>query len=157
MRMEILVCPSCLTLNQLEKEHFIDHPKCAACHAELLSDIPIDADTALFNRLKEHSTLPIVADFWGAWSGSSHEMVAVFVRLSKRFKGDAVFIKVNSESEQVLAGQLKLCAIPTFILLKDGKEYHRLTGNQLETKFHAWLERYLRVKRKVETSAPSSV
>ena len=124
MSMEILVCPSCLALNQLEKEHFIDHPKCTACHAELLPDIPIDADTALFNRLKEHSTLPIVADFWGAWSGSSHEMVSVFVRLSKRFKGDAVFIKVNSESEQVLAGQLKLCAIPTFILLKDGKEYH---------------------------------
>ena len=157
MSMEILVCPSCLALNRVQKEQIIDHPKCDECKTALLPDSPIDADTMLFNRLKEHSTLPVVADFWGAWSGSSHEMAPVFANLSKSFKGDALFIKVNSEREQVLAGQLKLCAIPTFILFKEGKEYHRLTGNQLETRFHGWLERYLRVKRKVGPSRHDSV
>ena len=148
MAMEILVCPSCSALNHIAQELLSENPECAECKAALLSDIPIDADTELFNRFKEHSTLPIVADFWGAWADTSREMASVFVNLNRSFKGDAVFIKVNSESEQVLAAELKLCAIPTFILFKDGKEYHRLTGDQLEVRFHAWLERYLRVKKK---------
>lgn len=157
MSSEILVCPSCLKPNSIEREQFPDFPKCAACNADLLSDIPIEADRKLFDSLNEFSTLPILADFWGPWSGSSHEMVSIFVKLSKRFKGDAIFIKVNSESEQVLAVQLNINVIPAFILFKDGKEYHRLTGDQTETGFHAWLERYLRVKRKVEINNPSSV
>lgn len=153
MRMEILVCPSCLAVNNISHGQVREHPECAQCRAALLPDIPIDADTVLFNRFIEHSTLPVVADFWGSWLGTSHEMASVFVNLSRSFKGDAVFLKVNSESEQVLAGQLKISAIPTFILFKEGKEYHRLTGNQLEARFHAWLERYLRVKRKSAETA----
>ena len=153
MSMEVIVCPNCLAMNRIAKEHLFEHPECAECQAELLPEIPIDADTVLFNRLKKYSTLPVVADFWGAWSGPSHEMASVFVHLSKRFRGDAVFIKVNSESEQVLAGQLKICAIPTFILFKDGEEQRRLTGNQLEARFHEWLEHCFRVKRKVTPSS----
>lgn len=153
MSVEILVCPDCFAVNHIAKELVSENPECAECKAPLLPDIPIDADTLLFNRLIEHSTLPIVADFWGAWADTSREMASVFVNLNRSFKGDAVFIKINSESEQVLAGKLKICAIPTFILFKDAKEYRRLTGNQLEVRFHAWLGRYLKVNRKSFESA----
>ena len=148
--MEILVCPNCLALNHIAREQISEEPEsvqCAECQARLLPDTPIDAETALFKRFIAHSSLPVVVDFWGSWSGTSREMAQVFVNLNESFKGDALFLKVNSESEQVLSAELNLAAIPTFILFKEGKEYHRLTGYHLQARFHEWLARYLRVKR----------
>ncbi len=148
--MEILVCANCCALNHIAAEQIREDPQCARCEecgARLLPDSPIDADTALFKRFIAHSSLPVVVDFWGSWSGTSREMAQVFANLNHSFQGDALFLKVNSESEQVLAGELNLSAIPTFILFKEGKEYHRITGYHLQARFHDWLERYLRVKR----------
>ena len=155
MSLEMIVCPSCLALNPIEKEDLCDHSKCGECQTILLPDLPIDANATLFKHLKAHSTLPIIIDFWGAYLGGSHEMSLVFNHLAHSFKGDAVFIKVDSEEEQVLANEFNLSAIPTFILIKEGKEYHRLAGNQIEANMHAWLARYLRIKRKYKPSITS--
>ncbi len=157
MENEMLVCTHCFAVNQTAREHFLDAPLCTSCGAALLSDHPVDADLELFQHLIAGSSLPIVADFWGAWSQDCHEMVSVLITMSQTFKGDAVFIKVNSESEQVLAGQYDLCNVPTFILFKDGKEYHRLSGELTELEFKSWLERYLRVKREISPFNPNLV
>ncbi len=157
MENEMLVCTHCLAVNRAAREHFSDCPLCASCGTALLSEHPVDADLELFQHLTAESSLPVVADFWGAWSEDCHEMVSVFITMTKTFKGDAVFIKINSESEQVLAGRYDLRSVPTFILFKDGKEYHRLSGELTELEFKSWLERYLRVKREIAPFNPNLV
>ena len=150
--METLVCSSCLALNHIAKDQLSESIECGKCHRILLPDAPLDVDLELFEYFKMHSTLPILVDFWGVWVGAPHTMAEVFSNLSKRFKGDAVFIKMNSDAAQEMSRDLKITALPTFILFKEGKEYRRLAGNQIEAAFHSWLERYLRVKRKVNES-----
>ena len=77
--------------------------------------------------------------------------------LADTFKQDAIFLRVNSEQEQVLANDYKLTDIPTFILFISGIEYHRLHGAISEHEFHKWVERYLRIKRKKAILRPSSI
>ncbi|WP_019613645.1 thioredoxin domain-containing protein [Psychromonas ossibalaenae] len=157
MEYEMLVCTHCLAVNRAARDHFSNSPLCASCGATLLPERPVDADLELFQHLIVESSLPVVADFWGAWSTDSHAMVSAFITMTQTFKGDAVFIKINSESEQVLAGRYDLQDIPTFILFKEGKEYHRLSGELTEQEFKAWLERYLRVKREIVSFNPNLV
>jgi len=157
MNDHVLVCPQCQVINHVSSNEFANVPVCNDCDALLLPKMPIEANEKLFNRFVTHSTLPVVVDFWGPWSGTSHEMAEVISSLANTFKSDALFLRVNSEQEQVLANDYKLLDIPTFILFISGLEYHRLHGSISKREFHSWLERYLRIKRKKAEHHPSSV
>ena len=123
----------------------------------LLPEEPIEVTGKTLQRFITHSTLPLLVEFWGTWSGVSHEMADTLNSLANTFKQDVIFLRLNSEQEQVFANQYKLTDIPTCILFVDGLEYHRLEGAVSEYEFHKWLERYLRIKRKKAPHHPSSV
>lgn len=157
MNIHVLVCPHCNQLNHLSQTDFENHPLCNCCGEDLILGIAIDVDEIIFKHFINYSSLPVVVEFWGAWSGISHEMATVFNALADTFKQDAIFLRVNSEQQQVLANSYKLIDIPTFILFTGGTEYHRKHGAISETEFHLWLERYLRVKRKKINHLPPSI
>ena len=157
MNSNVLVCPHCSLLNNVMQNELEGDPICNDCKSSLLPNEAIDADTELFLHLISHSTLPVVVNFWGTWSGISHEMSEVEASLAQTFKQDALFVRVNCEQEQVLCNSYRLLDIPTFIMLKSGIEYRRIHGLVTEREFHRWLERYLRVKRKKAVKHHSSV
>ncbi len=157
MNDHVLVCSQCYVINHVSSEEFSKQPKCSDCNTLLLPTVPIEVDEKQFNRFVTHSTLPVVVEFWGPWSEISHGMAEVINLLAYTFQNDALFLRVNSEQEQVLANEYKLLDIPTFILFNFGLEYHRIHGSISEKEFHRWLERYLRIKRKKEDNHPSSV
>ncbi|GLS89705.1 thiol disulfide reductase thioredoxin [Psychromonas marina] len=157
MAIYVLVCPSCHVVNKVLENSFLNAPLCSACDTKLLSALPIEADEKLFHHVINHSTLPVMVTFWASWSGRSHEMAEAVSSFAVLFQQDAVFLRINSKQEQVLANTYKLVDIPTFILFKSGVEYHRVQGGIGERELHAWLERYLRVKRKKQPHHHSSV
>lgn len=157
MSVNVLVCPHCAETNNVLKIKLIERPTCCVCDELLLPNLPIEIDERLFHRFITYSTIPVVVNFWGPWSGKSQEMAGVVASLADTFKTDTLFLRINSEQEQVLANSYHLTDIPTFIIFKSGVEYHRIQGLISERDFHAWLERYLRVKRKKATHRPSSV
>lgn len=157
MSSNVLVCPKCRKLNNVQQSEFANSPQCSGCEQPLLRGVAIEADATLFNRFITHSTIPVVVKFWGPWSGKSQEMVDVVASLAQTFKQDVVFLKMNSEQEQVLANNYKLIDIPTFIMFKSGAEYRRIQGMISERDLHGWLERYLRIKRKKIVQYRSSV
>ncbi|PKF60206.1 hypothetical protein CW745_16165 [Psychromonas sp. psych-6C06] len=154
---QIIVCTHCFAINDLQLSQGHDLSMCSQCEQPVLSDQPIDVDEELFNRFITHSSLPVLINFWGTWSGVSHEMATVIQSLSQTFQQDVVFLSIDSEQHQVLANHYKLVDIPTFILFKSGVEYRRVHGLITERKFHQWLERYLRIKRSKPNHRPSSV
>lgn len=157
MRDYILVCPHCFAINDVVQRDFVDPLICRYCVRELLPGVPIDADEALFNCFITYSTLPIIVDFWGEWSGISHEMADFMFALAGIFKQDAIFLRINSEQQQVIANNYKLIDIPTFIIFKSGVECQRLNGFISEPEFHRCIERQLQIKRKGISRHPSSV
>lgn len=60
----------------------------------------------------------VLVDFWASWCGPCRMFAPVFADASEKHR-DVVFGKVDTESEQQLAGQFGIMSIPTLMAFRD--------------------------------------
>ncbi|XP_010531799.1 PREDICTED: thioredoxin H2 [Tarenaya hassleriana] len=88
-----------------------------------------------FNEIKESSKL-LVIDFTASWCGPCKMMSPVFSGLAEKFT-DVEFAKVDVDEVPDVAREFGVQAMPTFVLVKRGKEVDRIIGakkDELERK-----------------------
>ncbi len=77
----------------------------------------------------------VLIDFWADWCGPCKRFGPIFEEASDRHD-DVVFAKVDTESEQALAGALQITSIPTLMGFRDGILVFRqpglISGGQLD-------------------------
>lgn len=83
-------------------------------------------------------------DFYADWCGPCVMMKPIFEELEQMFLDKVEFKKVDVEEEGAMAQQYGVMSIPTFVLLKDGKEVARRTGVVAKDTFAAWLNENLK-------------
>lgn len=67
-------------------------------------------------------------DLWAAWCGPCKIMEPVVEELEKELKGKVEIIKINVDEKPEEAQKYGVMSIPTYIVLKDGKETGRKIG-----------------------------
>jgi|TARA_B100001013_G_scaffold228105_1_gene139845 thioredoxin 1 len=74
------------------------------------------------------SQIPVFVDFWAEWCGPCRAIAPVLESLAEDYDGKVKIVKINVDKETDLANKYNVSAIPSLIIVKDGKEIDRIVG-----------------------------
>lgn len=72
----------------------------------------------------------VLIDFWASWCGPCRMMSPVVDEIAEEMKDAVKVCKINIDEEQNLAVKYNVMSIPTFVVIRDGKEIGRTIGVQ---------------------------
>ena len=124
----LIICPHCQIQNRVPVPRLSEKPNCGQCHRTLFTGHPLALDAATFDRHLNKSDLPLLVDFWASWCGPCKMMAPQFEQAAKTLEPRVRLAKVNTESEQGLAGRFGIRSIPTLKLFHHGKELASQAG-----------------------------
>lgn len=67
-------------------------------------------------------------DFWAPWCGPCHVMAPVLEEIKKEQEGKVEIEEINVDENPKKASEFGVMSIPTYIIMKDGKEMGRKIG-----------------------------
>ena len=82
------------------------------------------------NNFKDYvSRYPIaVVDVYADWCMPCKAIAPIIDSLAKKYRGKAVFLKLNVDENPITATEFGVMSIPTLLVFKDGKLVDRLIG-----------------------------
>jgi putative thioredoxin len=112
-----------------------------------MADSPWVADVtqATFKQLvlEKSKEIPVLVDFWAPWCGPCRMLTPILTKLANDYGGKFFLAKINTDSEQQLAGEYQIRGIPAVKLYRDGKVAGEFVGVQPESAVRALIERFL--------------
>lgn len=72
----------------------------------------------------------VLIDFWASWCGPCKMMSPVIDAIAEEMGEKVKVCKINIDEEQNLAVKYNVMSIPTFVVIKEGKEISRSIGVQ---------------------------
>ena len=88
--------------------------------------MPVDATTDNFRELTGEGS--VLVDFWGPRCQPCIAQMPLVAQLEEDSRGAVRVVKVNSAEARDVCRELKVFGLPTYVLMRDGVELERLTG-----------------------------
>ncbi len=89
--------------------------------------MPVDATVETFGELTGEGS--VLVDFWGPRCQPCLAMMPTVARLEEEAAGAVRVVKVNAPEAREICRELKVFGLPTYVLMQDGVEIERLTGD----------------------------
>ena len=105
-----------------------------------MSETTFPVSDAEFHKEVIESDLPVLVDFWAPWCGPCQRIGPILEELAGDYAGRLRIAKVNTEENQVQAGEYGVRGIPTMILFKNGNEVDRIVGALPKLVLQLWIE-----------------
>lgn len=86
---------------------------------------------------------PVLLDFWAPWCTYCRRIEPSVEKIAEQYQDTIITGKVNVDEESELAIEYKVTAIPTLILLKEGKVAGTIVAPDSKGKIDDFLKEYL--------------
>ena len=104
-------------------------------------DKPIIVSDRNFEQTIKNYPL-VVVDCWAVWCAPCRAIAPVVEQLAKEYTGKVVFGKLNVDENPETQRKFGIMAIPTLLVMKNGKEADRIVGalpkSELQEKISAY-------------------
>lgn len=126
----LIHCPQCQRANRIPFARLHQAGQCGSCKAALpYPSLPVDIDSAAcFTALIRSASLPVLVDFWAPWCGPCQMVAPEVTKLATLAAGELLVVKVNTEAQPGIAGNMGIRSIPTFAVFTGGREAERTSG-----------------------------
>ena len=96
------------------------------------------SDLKTFEETVLKSKVPVIVDFWADYCPSCLQMIPTFNAVSKLFKNDVLFVKVDADAASDIAKKFFVLRVPALLVFKDGSivaRYNETMGIKELTEF----------------------
>jgi thioredoxin 2 len=113
-------------------------PRCGNCH----NPLPwiADADDSTFDGATTRASVPVLIDLWAPWCGPCRAVGPALEQVARRLAGKLKLVKVDVDSSPAVAQRFEVRAVPTMLVMKDGKVVGRQSGAAPAQALEAWVE-----------------
>jgi thioredoxin 2 len=133
---QVVVCSNCGTKNRVPAAAN-GVPRCGKCHKPL--HWVVDASDADFASVVEASTIPVLVDMWAPWCGPCRMVSPALEQIAGEFAGRLKLVKINADEAPGLSQRFNVQAIPTLMLVKDGKVVATQVGAAPAPVLRSWV------------------
>ncbi len=134
----IWICPSCSQKNRVNVTK--TNATCGRCHAPLDFGAVQKLDESNFATVLQKSDIPVLVDFWAPWCGPCRSVAPILEQLARKYAGQLIVAKVNTDNEARIAQQYGIQALPTLALFQQGREINRQMGALPLPQMERWLQ-----------------
>ncbi len=142
----LLRCRACRTLNRVSGDKLSGNPICGQCKTTLeFPNAPVNVTTASYDQQVNDWPETVLAEFWAKWCGYCRAIEPFVNSLAAKRAGRLKVIKVDVDSEPLLARRFTIKATPTFILYRNGRQLSRLDGAPAQNSdLEYWIDQTMR-------------
>jgi putative thioredoxin len=107
------------------------------------ADLIKDSDQNKFAQdvLDASMQVPVIVDFWATWCGPCKQLGPLIEKVVKEAKGAVKLVKIDVDSNQQLAAQLRIQSIPAVYAFFQGRPVDGFVGAQPESQLRQFVQR----------------
>jgi thioredoxin 2 len=138
---KVIVCSNCGRKNRVPAAAE-GIPQCGNCHKPL--PWMTEAGDDDFGDVAERANIPVLVDMWATWCGPCRQVSPALEQVARDLAGKVKLVKVDVDRAPKVSERFTIQAVPTLILLRDGKVASRRTGAVPASALRGWVDEVLR-------------
>ncbi len=102
-----------------------------------------DSDTAHFmvDVIEASRAAPVIVEFWAPWCGPCKQLMPLLEKAVKETSGKVRMVKVDIDTNQQLAAQMRIQSVPAVFAFSDGQPVDGFMGVQPDSEVRAFVKR----------------